>query len=415
MAKNNREISDVIIPAKSGNRVQQVKDFLDTFYEIKINVFDPDKSVITCKNPERYKTPIKWEDISLHMEEEGIRGCDSILKKIIASPNQVTMYNPIKEYITALDGAWKGESMIEKFCSYITVREFPGKDPGFYQERFKYLFRKWGAAAIACVLGEQPNDAVLGFIHADEGIGKSTLIDFLVPPALKAYYIKSNKDPRYFDLTKAFTSNFIINFDDNVGLTKNNAEPIKSALSALSFDLNRYFAYSVPRMGNCLLSSNKTGEMGGFLLPELGTRRWALIELDKINHEYSKKVDINQLWAEFYVLYKTADFNYVWDMDDFNEFAEFNMRYMIETNARKLIREYYRTPKPEDTEDMIVFKQPMEIVQDLRAARKLTSAHTNVSEVTIGFALKACGFEKTAIRKENEGPRYGYKVVQLYK
>lgn len=412
MAKRE-PLKEIKISEKASNRVQQVKDFLSNFYDVKINVFDPNKSFIECKDKTRYARQVIFEDLSLHMEEEGVRGCDGILKKIIASPNQITVYNPILDFVNSLDGAWKGDSQIEKFCNYISVREFPGKEAGFYHARFKRIFKKWGAAAIAQVLGDHCNDVVPFFVHPDEGIGKSTLVQFLVPDVLEAYYQKSDKDPRYFDWSKALTSNFIINFDDNVGMNKNNAEAIKAGLSTNFIKMNKHFEDSMPRMASCMGTSNYNSELGGFLIPELGTRRWAVIELDRINQEYSLKIDKFQLWAEFYVLYKTADFNYIWDQADFDEFKEFNLKYMKETTAKKLIREYYRLPTSEDADDIILFKQPIDIQKDLRNAKILTNSHTNVSEVTLGFALKASGFTKTAERTE-DGPRYGYKVVQLY-
>lgn len=414
MSEPKRELKETKPPKRSGDRVKLVKEFLEENYEIKINVFDPDKSYIECKIKDMHRLSPTFNDISLHMETVGIRGCDTILKKIIASPNHVTVFNPIVDYVDALKGKWKGESHIDVFCNHIKVREFGDKPEGFYQERLKRLLKKWLAAHIANVYGLHPNDAVLSLLHADEGIGKSTLVESLVPPAMKSYYQKSDKDPRYFDITKAFASNFIVNFDDNVGLTKSNAESIKSTLSSKEFQLNKFLSQTAPRMASGVMTSNKTGEMGGFLLPELGTRRWAIVELDTIDHDYSDKVNIDQLWAEAYVLFETADFNYKWDMNDFNEFADFNMRYMTETNARKLIREFYRVPEAIDTEENITWKQPIEILRELRDARKLTSANgNNVSEVTIGFALKSLNFERSAVRTA-DGPRYGYKIVQLF-
>ena len=78
MAKN-RNLPETKVSPKSTNRVQQVKDFLEQFYEVKINIFDPNRSFIVCKNKDRYKGAINVGDISLHMEEEGIRGCDGVL------------------------------------------------------------------------------------------------------------------------------------------------------------------------------------------------------------------------------------------------------------------------------------------------------------------------------------------------
>ncbi len=410
MAKN-RNLPETKVSAKSTNRVQQVKDFLSEFYEVKINIFDPNKSFILCKNKDRYKGQIKFEDISLHMEEEGLRGCDGVLKKILASPNQITVFNPISDFVKSLEGTWKGESMIEKFCSYIQVREFDGYPKDYFKERFKKYLRKWGAAAIAQVMGEHPNDVTLFFVNAQEGMGKTSMAKFLVPPALESYYQKSDKDPRYFDFVKALTSNFIVNFDDNVWLTRNNAEAYKAGLSEMQFKSNKYFEDLIPRMASCLGTSNKSPEMGGFLTPELGTRRFAIVETEHINYEYSTAVDQLQLWAEFYVLYKTANFNYKWD-EEFPHFEEFNQKYMSETNARKLIREYYRMPTNEE-KDIAIFKQSIEIMQDLRNGRKITSSHTNISEVTIGLALKSLGYERTAERTA-AGPRYGYKLIQLF-
>ncbi len=411
MAKN-RNLPETKVSAKSTNRVQQVKDFLETFYEVKINVFDPNKSFIVCKNEKRYSRAIKFEDISLHMEEEGLRGCDGVLKKILASPNQITVFNPIVDFVHSLEGKWNGESQIEKFCSYIQVREFPGFPKDYFKERLKRYLRKWGAASVAQVLGEHPNDVTLFFVNAQEGMGKTSMAKFLVPPALESYYQKSDKDPRYFDFVKALTSNFIVNFDDNVWLTRNNAESYKAGLTEMEFKSNRYFEDRIPRMASCVGTSNKSPEVGVFLIPDLGTRRFAIIETEHIDYEYSEVVDQLQLWAEFYVLFKTADFDYKWD-EEFKHFEEFNRRYMCETNARKLVQEYYRVPTADDKEDAIAFKQAIEILHDLRNARKLTSSHTNVSEVTLGFALKTLGYERTGERTAN-GPRYGYKVVQLY-
>ena len=407
-----RELTPTKTPEKSGDRVQQVKDFLEQYYEIKMNVFDPSKSFIASLEKGRYITDPTINDISLHMESEGIRGCDSILKKIIASPNQVRTFNPVVEYIESLEGAWKGKSHIDTFCSHIHVRDFGDKAAGYYQDRFAYVLRKWMAASIACSLGLKANDAMLGFIHSEEGIGKTQLLEFLVPRPLRAYYTKSSKEDRYFDLTAAFTRNFVINFDEFVGITRNKAEEVKQALSNIEFTTTRA---SLPRMANACFTSNKTQELGGFLHPSMGYRRWAVVELDSVNWKsYVKEVDVHQMWAEAYVLFKTADFDFVWNEKDFVEFREYNNRYLIETHAYRLVKENYRLPEEGDTDEQIKFKQPMEILQDLRRARKINSSMADVSEITIGFALKALHFERTMRKINRVSPRYGYTVVQLF-
>jgi len=399
------------VPASSGDRVKIVEDFLTEHYEIKINVFDSSKTIIVAKNPELYDQSPTETLISLHMERENIRGCDTILRKILKSGYHITTFNPITDYINSLEGAWKGESHIEKFCKHIVVRDFGDKDPGYYQERFVRIMKKWMVASIACSLGVKENDAMLGFIHSKEGIGKTRILKFLVPKPLVAYYIQSSKEDRYFDITAAFTQNFIVNFEEFNGITKNNAEQVKQTLSATEFVMSKRDTNAVPRIGNGAFTSNKNKEMGGFLHPSMGYRRWACIELESIDwKKYTAEVDNHQMWAEAMVLFKNADYDYIWNENDFIEFKNYNNRYVIDTPANKLIKEYYRIPEEgEESTHM----QPIEIIQELRRTRRLNSGMVNVSDVTIGMALSSMGFEHK-MKKVDGKPRYGYQVIQLF-
>jgi predicted P-loop ATPase len=186
---------------------------------------------------------------------------------------------------------------------------------------------------------------------------------------------------------------------------------LKKVISSTEITINKTFTYSIPRIGNGVFTSNKTKELGGFLTPEMGYRRFAVIELDSISHGYSKEVNIDQLWAEAYVLYKNADFDFVWNLLDFEEFRTYNANYLVETTAFKLIKEYYRVP---EFDEAAIFKLPMDILQDLRKARKLNTAMTNVSDVTIGMALKSLGFVRHGKRINKLQTRYGYNVIQLF-
>jgi len=396
--------------ASSVDRVKQVEDFLSEYYEIKINVFDPSKTFIVLKDKTLYDQAPDIDLISLHMESHGIKGCDSILRKIIRSGFHITRFNPILDYIQSLEGIWKGESHIDLLCSHLIARDFGDMEEDYYQDRVKRLLKKWMAASIACSLGIRQNDAMIGFVHAEEGIGKTYLLEFITPKPLKSYYIKSDKDDRFFNITSAFTKNFIVNFDECVGITNSTAPTLKKTLSCIDMTISNTFTRSVQRVANGAFTSNHTQELGGFLTPQMGTRRFATIELQEIKQGYSKEVDVDQLWAEAFVLFKNANFNYEWDKEDYAEFYAYNARYMRETQAYKLIKEYYR--QPEEGEES-VNKQPIEILQDLRRTRKLTSSMNNVSDVTLGSALRALGYEHRS-KRVGLTPRYGYEVIPLF-
>lgn len=403
----------------SYDRVTRVKQFLEKHYEVKVNVFDTSKTIIEAKSEEAKKLHDKFsptrKEIALHMEMENVRGCKSILNDLLESPNHIVTFNPITDYLNALEGKWKGESQFEKLCSCVVVRDFGDRPEGAYHERFKRIHRKWLVACIANSLGVKANDVFFGLVHPDEGIGKTGYIMHLVPKALKTFYRQSSKNDKNFNLQEAFAKFFFINFDELNGVTKNNAEEVKQTASASEFILSLRDNNAVPRMGNGAFTSNKTKEMGGFLHPAMGYRRWGTCEVISINwRKIIETVDIDQLWAEMFNLYKDADFDYVWNEDDFNEFKEYNRRYLIETHAYRLVRENYRIPTEEDAEETIEFKQPMEMLQELRAGRKINSSMSDVSEVTIGLALKALGYERKGKKIDRINSRYGYNVIKLF-
>ena len=402
-----RKFAETMIPANGSNRVALVKEFLDQHYDIKINIFDHSKVTIVAKS-KQYEEQISMEDISLHMLEDGICGSDSILKKIITSPNQTKPYNPIKDYFKSLEGKYSGESHIEKLCSYLKARDYGDKEDSYYQKRLVYTFRKWIVACVACAIGIKENDAMFVVVNNEEGIGKSKLLEYLVPEILKGYYSKSQKDMNYPDM---FTSNLLINFDEMTGLTRSTAEEFKNLLSSRQINISRRFTTTKQRYASTCGSSNKDAEHGGFLIPDMGTRRFAINHIDSIDWEYNKQVEIDQIWAEA-VMLLSQDFQYTWNPEDFKEFGQYNARFIVQTTSYKLIKEFYRVPEPEE-EEVAVFRMPVEILRDLRSARKVNSSMTTVSDVNIGIALKQLGYSRFG-KKLNGGTRYGYNVIPLF-
>ena len=208
-----------------------------------------------------------------------------------------------------------------------------------------------------------------------------------------------------------FTSNLLINFDEMTGLTRSTAEEFKNILSSRHINVSKRFTTTKQRYASTCGTSNKDAEHGGFLIPDMGTRRFAINHIDSIDWEYNKQVEIDQIWAEA-VMLLNQDFQYTWNPEDFQEFGQYNSRFIVQTSSYKLIKEFYRVPEPGE-EEMAVFRMPVEILRDLRSARKVNSSMTTVSDVNIGIALKQLGYSRFG-KKLNGGTRYGYNVIPLF-
>lgn len=399
--------------SKSASQIQDLIGFLNENYDIKINSFDPSKSIIKSKKKDYVFTP-SFDDISLHLTDAGVTHSDTILRKILRSPNQMTTYNPIVEYFEGLKGQYKGKSHIDLLCEHLSARDFGDKDERYYQDRLIRILRKWLAAAVACALGKHPNETALGFIQKDEGIGKTYLTKFLVPDALIDYYIQSERQSNVFDISEVFSKNLIVNFDEMVGITNRTAEEFKKVLSD-SHILVKHprdpFPINLQRLASATFTTNYNEEMGGFLTQSLGYRRFASIELEGIDQSYSKKVDVDQIWAEAYSLVNMDGFEFRFTMDDFEEFKEYNARYIKKTSALRLIEMYYT---PTESEEEGSYMQAQDIARDLIRSKRVSSEDRKfINAQEIGQALTSLGFLKKSIRIPGKGTRYMYHVKKL--
>jgi len=395
------------------NKVKEVTTFLSTHYDIKINKFDPNpnKAIIIPKTRE-YKNGISWEEISLHLLEESISVSDTVLKKILRSSNYMKTFDPIQEYFDSIEGTWKGVSHIDLLAAHIKVREYPGFKRDYFTIRMARYLKKWFVATVACALGLHPNDVALGLVHEDDGIGKTFLFDFITPEPLKLFFCNSKEDPRKFDVEEAFATNFLICFDELVGVNKRTTQPIKSTMSKsnVSVTLPReLFQKQMQRISSACFTSNQAPEKGGFITPAMGYRRWLVIELKYIKKEYSEKCDINQIWAEALTLIK-QDYDYKWGETDFNEFKKVNIRYNIETPSMKYLRMYFTIPQNGEGK----WLQPQEILQLLISNRCIKGddrGKVNIQE--IGRALKQLGFPREKKYRSPNEKVYCYNVTSL--
>ena len=398
---------------KSSSLIQDIIGFLNENYDIRVNSFDPNRSIIVSKT-KTYQFPPSFDDISLHLSESGIAHSDTLLRKILRSPNQVNTYNPITDYFSSLKGRYEGTSHIDLMASYLAARDFGDQEEGYYQKRMIRLLRKWLVATVACALDNHPNEAALGFIQREEGVGKTYLTRFLVPETLTDYYIISQASSQNFILQEAFAKNLILNFDELVGINSRSADEFKKVMSGNQVRIKHYrdpFPMTVNRIASAVFTTNRNEELGGFISPEMGSRRFACIELDGINQEYSSKVNIDQVWAEAVMLMDQEAFEFRFLMDDFNEFNSYNERYREQTTALRLIEAYYIKP---ETSSEGEFLQPQQILQELTRNRLIPSSDKPlVSSQKIGEALRQLKFDRKIIRIPNLGPRYVYHVKKV--
>ncbi len=412
--KERKKLAVTAASEKPHNRLEIAKDWLRDNYVVRVNLLDLSKVSLspTAECTFHYEHPVSEDDIVLHAYAEELQIPRNLLKMLLTSQNHMESYNPVVEYLESRRGKYKGPSQIDLLCSSLRLSQ--GKDGKESVERASYLVRKWLVATAACALGIRQNDVALGLVGEKAGIGKTTFFEEMVPSCLKEYYQVAQKDERLFPFHICFAQRFLLNFDEFAAITNANEQVFKLLMSAKEVSIKRpgsRFTETVPRVASCCFTSNKNHRTGGFIRrPDNGMlRRLAIIEVDSID-DYRSKFNVDQLWAEV-MMNLDGGMNPEWTQDEYKQFVKENMQYVIESNALRLIKLYYRMPS-EDEEAS--FMTAMEIVLQLKERKKLSSAAQQVNEVTVGQALSVLGFRSRSSRDGNGKPHYGYDIIPMF-
>lgn len=394
--------------------VSKIVDWLNDNYDIVVDEMDPGRIFITGKDDSR---AITFDELYLRMVDSGEGSNDNLLRRILRCEGYFKSVNPVREYLIKLKGKYNGKSHIDLLCTHLEARDFGDKTKKYYQERANNLLRKWIVATAACALGHHYNDVALGFVHDVEGIGKTYLTKFICPKPLYHYYQKV--DPNYAQkdgLSDMFSRNFIVNFDELVGISARRPEDFKQIMTAetCSIKLPRDpFPKTVPRIASAVFTSNRNAEKGGFITSAMGHRRFGVIELSGINHEYSQIVDVDQIWAEAMMLIDES-FNFIFNDSDWAEFNEYNTKYFIDDIPTIVIRSNYMIPDPEETQPEF-YKNASQIYIDILRNKMCKSEHVSkLNPKVIGNALTQLGFNRTSKRVPGHtSPMYVYHIKNI--
>lgn len=246
--------------------------------------------------------------------------------------NFIENYNPIILFFEMLPD-WDGRDHIQDLINIA--------HPVFEQKHsWEIYFRKWLAACVASAYEVSLNQTCLVLV-GQQGIGKTTFIDYLVPKELKQYYFTGSLDPRQKDSKIIVCEYFLINLDELETTTKDEIGLIKSLMTT------EIISYRYPyerRTGNYRHRANFIASINRihFLDDFTGTRRFLPIEiesfdLDKIRSQY---IDIYQVWAQAKYLFKNG-FQYWFDFNEIQIVLENNKQFEVVAVEQELLEKFF--------------------------------------------------------------------------
>ena len=301
-------------------------------------------------------------------------------------------FHPIKRYFDSLQ--WDKRDHILALSKYLedSHESIPGPYDTARPVSHVWLLR-WLIGAVAKVKRPGAQNAMLVLAGAQDA-GKSTFARWLCSP-LADLHEESSIDPENKEHVRKLASKFIWEVSE-LGATTRKAdiESLKAFITKM--DVTYRVPYSkhpvtVPATASFIGTINPT--MDGFLNDETGSRRFMVMELTRLDWDYAKNIDINQVWAQAVALFEAGE---PWRLTE-PEVAvrrAINKAHEIVDPLEDFFHTYYEIdPALADDEDWRV--DPTNIMEHLRY-KNFKDSDRQLS-TRMGLTLKRLGVDRKRI------------------
>ena len=211
------------------------------------------------------------------------------------------------------------------------------------QKLWVTCFRKWFVAMVASWLSDEVVNQQVLVLVGKQGIFKTTWLEHLLPPELRAYSCKManstqlNKDERL-----RIAEYGLIALDEIDAMGPRELNVMKSVITASDISERAAYGYTKERrirLASFCASGNKTE----FLTDITGNRRWLPFQAQSIANPFYITLPYEQIYAQAKYLIEN-DFQYWFDLNDIDEIEAHNDDFRAQENEEQLLAVYFDIP-----------------------------------------------------------------------
>ena len=339
----------------SENRQQVVCDYIDKSYiefgrlrhdlisnKVQIQDIDPDEtfeSAMTAQPVWRDITTSDINDIVCDCSNES--GLQITAREVLAvlQSHRIPYVHPLREYVQNCK-TWSPDQpdWIGWLSQHVKVE---GNEEA--QQLWRVCFTKWFVAMVASWLKDEAVNQQVLVLIGKQGIFKTTWLEFLLPPELRAYGCKManstqlNKDERL-----RIAEYGLIALDEIDAMGAKELNVMKSVITASDISERAAYGYTKERRIR-LASFCASGNKKEFLTDLTGNRRWLPFQVDTIQNPFVTRLPYEQIYAQARYLVEIG-FQYWFDMDDIETLELHNDDFRAQENEEQLLAVYFDIP-----------------------------------------------------------------------
>ena len=304
---SDKEIETTIKSAYSGNyksnpairmfsgKLNQVEMYLSGQYVFRLNEITG-RVEVKINGETEFKVVNEVSENNFIRELEGVGITISTLKlRTILYSGFSYSFNPFKSYLHDLP-AWDGFDYIGEYLDLLPVKN---------KETAYLYFRRWMIGYVASLLIEEKVNQHVLVLIGNQGIGKTTWLNSLVPEELMLYAHNGLVDPKNKDTYVYLSECCLIIMDELDSIGKQDVGRLKDIITKPRILVRKPYKHSaeaMPRRASFAASVNHMQ----FLHDTTGSRRFLCIELEgdiNMNHV----LDINKVFSQALALFRAGN------------------------------------------------------------------------------------------------------------
>ena len=209
---------------------------------------------------------------------------------------------------------------------------------------WRVCFKKWFVAMVASWMRDEVVNHQVLVLIGRQGIYKTTWLEHLIPPHLRAYTCKlANSTDLNKDERMRIAEFGLISLDEIDSMNNRELNQLKSIITATDVNERAAYAYTKERRIR-LASFCASGNRRDFLTDITGNRRWLPFEVESILNPFHTILPYEQLYAQAWALAQDPLFSFWFDLDEIEVLEEHNQHFRDESNEEQLLPILFDVP-----------------------------------------------------------------------
>ena len=297
-----------------------------------------------------------WKELSKHDINSIVCHCAQEYDANITSREVMTALqsdlipdvHPLREYVLSC-GEWTTDQpdWIDWVAQQVTVKPLGDEakgDKARGEGLWRGCFKKWFVAMVASWMKDEVVNHQVLVLIGRQGIYKTTWLEHLIPPHLRAYACKlANSNDLNKDERLRIAEFGLISLDEIDSMNNRELNQLKSVITATDVNERAAYAYTKERRVR-LASFCASGNRRDFLTDITGNRRWLPFEVESIQNPFYTLLPYERMYAQAWALAQDPLFSYWFDLDEIEVLEEHNQHFRDESNEEQLLPILFDVP-----------------------------------------------------------------------